>query len=451
MSYVSRFTTNVSPTNIQKGEKKMSVKRGLLVALVASAVMLAVGVGPQIVGGAQALPPIQEPDPPGLTIPYPGRLDGESGQPVADGDYDFTFALYNAPTGGEPLWSEAQENVAVQEGAFNTLMGSVNNIPIKALTGGEIWLAVAVRGPGEAEFTALTPRQQLGAASPASPTVLGDGGSCPHSHWGETWEGDTGWLTLRNTSTGNEAMLPGWLSGVYGHSETWAGVHGQSTNNIGVYGQSTNASGVDGYSVNSYGGFFHSDDDHLDVALGGDIGRINAAENGNSQLYLSSNADVIVKLDNDSGEDHTFRIKNSGGGDVFTCDENGNCSCTGTKPATVKTADYGWRQLYSMESPEVWFEDLGTVSLVDGEATVAFESIFAETVNLKEDYHVFVTPLSQEPVLLFVTAKSDTGFTVQGVTLDGEPAECSFDYRVTAKRLGYEDMRLGETVWQEGE
>ena len=58
------------------------------------------------------------------------------------------------------------------------------------------------------------------------------------------------------------------------------------------------------------------------------------------------------------------------------------------------------------------------------------------------DYHVFVTPLCQEPVLLFVTAKNGTGFTVQGVTLDNQPSNCAFDYRVVAKRLGLEDLRL---------
>jgi hypothetical protein len=441
----------MSTQPIFKKEKKMSAKRVLLVVLVASAVMLAVGIGPQVAGGAQASPPAQEPNPPGVIIPYPGRLDGEAGQPVADGAYDFTFALYDAKVGGEPLWSEAQEGVAVQEGAFNALLGSVDAIPMEALEGGERWLAVGVRGPGEADFTALTPRQRLSAAAPSSPAAPSNGMTCPHDHWGETWEGDSGWLYLHNTSTGNQVWLPGWLAGVHASSETWVGVHGQSTSHIGVYGQSTDYYGVDGHSVNSYGGFFHSDNDHLDLALGGAVGRINAAEDGNSQLWLSSNADVIIILDNDGGEDHTFRIKNSGGGDVFTCDESGNCSCTGTKPATVKTADYGWRQLYSMESPEVWFEDLGTTSLVDGEATVAFDPIFAETVNLEEDYHVFVTPLGQEPVLLFVTDKSATGFTVQGVTLDGEPAACAFDYRIVAKRLGYEDMRLEETTWQEGE
>jgi hypothetical protein len=54
--------------------------------------------------------------------------------------------------------------------------------------------------------------------------------------------------------------------------------------------------------------------------------------------------------------------------------------------------------------------------------------------------------LWQEPALLYVTAKRATGFTVRGVTLDGQPAECAFDYRVAAKRLGYEDVRLEEAT-----
>jgi len=112
----------------------MSTKRALLVVLVASALMLAVGVGPRLAGNAYALPPVQEPDPTGVTIPYPGRLAGDAGQPVADGAYDFTFALYDAETGGEPLWSEVQEDVAVQEGAFNVLLGSANGILVGHLT-----------------------------------------------------------------------------------------------------------------------------------------------------------------------------------------------------------------------------------------------------------------------------------------------------------------------------
>lgn len=96
-------------------------------------------------------------------------------------------------------------------------------------------------------------------------------------------------------------------------------------------------------------------------------------------------------------------------------DEAGNLAATGAKSAMVETAHYGERSLYAVETPEVWFEDLGSASLVGGEASVTFEPIFAETVNLEEDYHVLVTALCQEPVLLFVTSKDAQGFAVPGL------------------------------------
>ena len=85
----------------------MPTKRVSLVVLAASAVVLAVGIGP----GAQARPLAQEHEAAGVTIPYAGRLDDGAGQPVADGAYDLTFALYDEPAGGEPLWSEVQSGV----------------------------------------------------------------------------------------------------------------------------------------------------------------------------------------------------------------------------------------------------------------------------------------------------------------------------------------------------
>jgi len=225
-----------------------------------------------------------------------------------------------------------------------------------------------------------------------------------------------------------------------------------ASNYAALYGWNTGeGSGVYGYSSAGNGGYFTSGGDHFDIFLGGDVGRINAAENGNSQLYLSSNADIILKLDNDGGEDNVLRVRNSGGTDVCTIDEGGNFSCTGGKSAVVETANHGRRLLYAVESPEVWFEDFGSASLTDGEARVTIEPIFAQTVNLEEEYHVFVTPVCQEPVLLFVTEKDATGFTVRGVTLEGRPSGCSFDYRIVAKRLGYEDLRLEEADWEEGE
>lgn len=452
----------------------MKINRLLrLTLLIASIALLAISIGPLSSGSASALPPVQS----SATIPYSGSLTDKMSQPVADGTYAFIFTLYDAETGGKPLWMETQESVTVQGGAFVALLGSVSSIPRETLDGGERWLEVAVCGPDESSFTTLAPRQRLSAASPTAPTSPAAGLACPHDHWGENWAGTSGTgLTVRsstgigvvgvNIATGNYAELGLYDLGihavafgaghnaVYGQSTSGDGVRGDASvaNKSGVYGyNSSSGYGVFGRSAAGYAGGFSSENDHLDLFLGGAIGRINASEQNDSQLYLSSNADVVVRLDNDGGGNHAFRIKNSGGSDVFIVDEAGNTWASGSKSAMVETATHGPRLLYAVESTEVWFEDLGSASLVDGEATVTFDPIFAETVNLKVDYHVFVTPLSQEPVLLFVTAKTAAGFTVRGATLDGESAQCSFDYRVVARRLGYEDVRLEAVERQEDE
>jgi hypothetical protein len=430
----------------------MSGKRGVLIVLVTLVVVLMVVIGLQVTGVAYARPPAQQPDPAGITIPYPGRLAGDDGSAVVDGAYDFSFALYDASIGGNRLWSEVQVSVVVRDGGFVVSLGSVEALPA-ALVEGDVWLEVAVRGPTEDAFTAMSPRQQLRTAYPAPAAAPGQAAPCPHDHWGESWSGTGVGLMLDDTSAGHTVMIPGVLAAVFGDSGAWGGVWGRSQQNIGVLGESTDGYGVMGTSTNSWGGWFDSGGDHFDVGLGGDVGRVSAHDSATSQLYLSANGDVIIKLDNDSGGDHVLRVKNSGGGDVCTINEAGDLACTGGKTAVMETADYGWRKLYAMESPELWYEDFGSATLAKGEVTVTFEPIFAQTVNTEEDYFVFLTLLGDEPVLLLVSEKTAEGFTVKGVTLDGQPASASFDYRIVAKRLGYEDVRLGAIDWQvqEGE
>lgn len=487
----------------------MFTKRVLSIVLIVSAVMLAGGISPQGVHTARALPLAQA----GVTVPYSGSLADDAGQPVADGAYDFTFALYGDEIGGELLWMEAQEGVVVQDGVFTALLGSVAPLSKVALDTGERWLEVTVRGPGEAEYTALTPRQALSAptaaAGPAAPAAL----SCAHTHFGESWPGDSGTagLIVHNNNTVSGDGIRGYTSapgtntaglfgvntnsaaggpGTYGYSAKQAGVYGiggsgtslsylpggpsgvYGTGPTGVYGYAVGASagdgvvgtttassmsGVYGYATNSYGvtgrstntfgvqavggGDASTADAIGDLLLGGLYGEIFASGTGGMDLY--SNYDIRMHLDRDNNSsDEWFRVYNGAGNDVFHVTQTGNMVAAGTKSAVVATEHYDTRALYALESPEVWFEDFGAALLVDGKATVVFESIFAETVNLKEDYHVFVTPLCQEPALLFVTSKTGASFTVQGVTLGNQPSSCDFDYRVVAKRLGYENERL---------
>ncbi len=454
----------------------MSARRIVLAILVASALLLAVGIGPGVAHPARALPESSA-GAAGTTIPYAGRLNDQAGQPVAEGAYDFTFALYAAETGGEPLWSEVQTGVPVARGEFRTTLGSVAPIPAAVLSSRTLWLAVSVRGPGEAEFTALAPRQQVSAATPTA------GAACPHDHWGESWLGSGVGLYARSrdqmglVGIGTTSIiidpLPLGLSGVYGKGdgvgvwgESWdgsgvsgwstngAGVRGDSTNNDGVRGQAAagNKSGVYGYnsgsgyglygrSANGFGlGAAGKDDGPFtsrkgDLLLDGVYGDILAP----GVLRLWSDYDVYIILDANNDDYNSFTIFSGSGAAVFNVTESGNLWAAGTKSALAETADHGPRLVYAVESPQVWIEDFGTAALVNGKAIVPIEPVFAETVNLEVDYHVFLTPLG-DCKGLYVAAKTPTSFEVR--ELGGGTASVGFDYRLVARRRGYEHIRL---------
>ena len=141
-------------------------------------------------------------------------------------------------------------------------------------------------------------------------------------------------------------------------------MHGKSTQNIGVLGESTSGVGVHGESATGQVGFFESGQDHNDLFLGGHVGRINTdPDDQNSDLILSANNNVDLRLDNDGGEEALFTVWGSAY-EACNIRENGNLKCFGTKSAVVDTANHGARQLYALESPQVWFEDVGASTLV---------------------------------------------------------------------------------------
>jgi hypothetical protein len=117
----------------------------------------------------------------------------------------------------------------------------------------------------------------------------------------------------------------------------------------------------------------------------------------------------------------------------------GNFIATGTKSALVETASYGARQLYAVESAENWFEDFGSAELIHGRAIVKLDPIFAETVNTTDRYHVFLTPKG-DCEGLYVSKQTTDGFEVR--ELRRGTGSISFDYRIVAKRKGYERARL---------
>ena len=65
------------------------------------------------------------------TMSYQGVLKDDVGSPVPDGTYDMHFAIYDAETAGNTLWSSSR-HVAVTDGIFNVILGSDTPLDLPA-------------------------------------------------------------------------------------------------------------------------------------------------------------------------------------------------------------------------------------------------------------------------------------------------------------------------------
>ncbi len=119
----------------------------------------------------------------------------------------------------------------------------------------------------------------------------------------------------------------------------------------------------------------------------------------------------------------------------------GSLFVSGSKNAVVKVVGGHMVAVNALETPDSWFEDFGTAQLQNGVAQVAVDPLFAQTVNTEYAYHVFLTA-NGDCRGLYVAKKTSTLFEVR--ELGGGRSNVSFDYRIVAKRRGYETVRLQE-------
>lgn len=90
------------------------------------------------------------------TMRIEGVLLAGGGSPAADGDYEITFALYAAPTGGVAAWTEGPTKVTVSGGRFTAEIGKTQALTSATLAPlAESWLAVKVGGDPELARTRL--------------------------------------------------------------------------------------------------------------------------------------------------------------------------------------------------------------------------------------------------------------------------------------------------------
>jgi hypothetical protein len=142
--------------------------------------------------------------------------------------------------------------------------------------------------------------------------------------------------------------------------------------------------------------------------------------------------------------DDGVAITNGGLGVIGSACVSGNLTVDGdlyvggSKNAVIDTSA-GRKKVYCQESPECWFEDFGQGKIENGRVTITLDPLFLETVTVGERHPllVFVTPTS--PMGAYHVEKTATSFTV---VLDDGRRDATFDWRVVAKRRGYEDERL---------
>jgi hypothetical protein len=112
----------------------------------------------------------------------------------------------------------------------------------------------------------------------------------------------------------------------------------------------------------------------------------------------------------------------------------------GAKSAAVPHPDGYHRRLYSVESPESWFEDFGEGKLVKGRAKIKLDPDFASIVRTKT-YHVFLTAYGDTNGL-YVTKRTAKAFEVREHQRGKSSAP--FSYRIVAKRKDIEGERLAK-------
>ena len=112
-----------------------------------------------------------------------------------------------------------------------------------------------------------------------------------------------------------------------------------------------------------------------------------------------------------------------------------NLTVQGTKNRLVETKSYGKRLLNAVESTGAFFEDFGTAFTDEsGFCEVVIDPIFLETVNTSYEYYIFLTSFNGGQITVY--EKGRNYFIVKGTP------NIQFDWRISAKQKGYEDIRL---------
>jgi hypothetical protein len=234
-------------------------------------------------------------------------------------------------------------------------------------------------------------------------------------------------------------------------SGTEAGVVGStsSPNGFGLYGQSPNV-GVYG----SAGGSSKLGATDGTAGVWGDTGgqagafaAVQGTADENIAGLFTNNSQYAITLlaENLYAADGTITVFEAAGSDFEAgCYINGagDLVCTGAVSGAVRA---GARKVsvYATQSTENWLEDAGAGQLLNGSTRIDLDPTFAQTVNTGVAYHVFLTPKG-DCKGLYIGGETAQGFEVH--EMGGGRSNIAFDYRIMAKRNGFENVRMADVT-----
>jgi hypothetical protein len=188
-----------------------------------------------------------------------------------------------------------------------------------------------------------------------------------------------------------------------------------------------------------------------DTGLAGGTAVFGSADAGSAGLFFNNDSDSFSSVTTlealNFGSNPTSQVFSAAGVDGgCNVDASGDLNCNGSVIGVVPV-DGGSRKvaLYAIQGPENWFEDAGSGQLSNGSARIDLDPTFAQTVNTEIDYKVFPVP-NGDCKGLYITQKTQTSFEVH--ELGGGTSSVAFDYRIMAKRKGYENVRLADKTNQ---
>jgi hypothetical protein len=254
---------------------------------------------------------------------------------------------------------------------------------------------------------------------------------------------------------GSSTASSGKTYGVEGvtYSSAGAGIYGEtlasSGTSLGILGQASGDTniGVAGTQLiySTIGGEVMANGEGLwgDTYVG-NVGVLATADDAEALAAYNSATNVatmFVENQTDASSNAIVLATYSDYGGFCDIFVNGNLSCSGSVGGHAVIDQTHEVALYSVQAADNWMEDAGSGQLHGGIATVTLDAAYAQTVNTTVDYHVFLTP-NGDCKGLYVTQKSPTSFEVH--ELGGGTSSIAFDYRIMARRKGYEDVRLAD-------